>query len=312
MPTYTVAGGAIINGELMTANRTSEVLDVSDAGVVGLHFVAASATHVGSFAVQLSIDGSTWDPTSFRLSDGSSASSVAAANGSAVAELVTVDVGQARRLRVVYTFTSGTGTAYVYAIAKNLAALANISATLVAGDLQIGAVEIKDATTSARAVVGAASSAGSATVGLAVADGNLHDSLGAVGAAADPDGVLHGQLRSIAENTDTLPTALGPAVAASAMPVTPGGAATGTTTSVGDSATSVTLLSANANRRGASIFNDSSAILYVKLGATASVTSFVARLVQYATYEVLRDYTGIIDGIWASDAGGNARITEIE
>lgn len=81
-------------------------------------------------------------------------------------------------------------------------------------------------------------------------------------------------------------------------------------TSVASSASNVTLLASNANRRGATIFNDSSAILYVKLGATASTSSFTAKLIQDAYYEVPFGYTGIIDGIWAS-ATGNARITEI-
>jgi len=73
------------------------------------------------------------------------------------------------------------------------------SAVLEAGDVEIGAVEIKNATDDTRAVVGAASGVDSTTVSLAVADGNLHDSLGAVGAASDADGVVHGQLRYLAE-----------------------------------------------------------------------------------------------------------------
>lgn len=95
-----------------------------------------------------------------------------------------------------------------------------IPVTLTTGDLEIGAVEIKNATDDTRAVVGAASSAAGASLALYTADGNLHDSLGAVGAAADPDGVIHGQLRSIAENTDALPAALGSAADAASLPVT--------------------------------------------------------------------------------------------
>ena len=48
-----------------------------------------------------------------------------------------------------------------------------VPVTLVAGDLEIGAVEIKNATSDVRAVVQAASSAGTAVVGLATADGNI-------------------------------------------------------------------------------------------------------------------------------------------
>jgi hypothetical protein len=86
---------------------------------------------------------------------------------------------------------------------------------------------------------------------------------------------------------------------------------TGTTTQVLDTATSTTLLSSNANRLGATIQNDSSAVLFVKCGTTASSTDHTARLLQYAYYEVPFGYTGRIDGIWATDPNtGGARITE--
>ncbi len=87
-------------------------------------------------------------------------------------------------------------------------------------------------------------------------------------------------------------------------------AATGTPSNVAGSATSVTLLAANANRIGATIFNDSTADLFVKFGATASTTSFTVKMTQDAFFEVPANYTGIIDGIWAS-ATGAARVTEI-
>jgi hypothetical protein len=90
-------------------------------------------------------------------------------------------------------------------------------------------------------------------------------------------------------------------------------ASSATTTSVGDSATAVELLASNSSRIGWSITNDSTAVLYVKFGASASTTSYIARLVQYdrigqGPLDGL--YTGSITGIWASDAGGNARCTE--
>jgi hypothetical protein len=87
-------------------------------------------------------------------------------------------------------------------------------------------------------------------------------------------------------------------------------AATPAQSSVGGSATTVTLLASNANRLGATCYNDSSAILYLKLGATASATSFTVAMAASSYYEAPFGYTGIIDGIWAS-ATGNARITEL-
>lgn len=89
-------------------------------------------------------------------------------------------------------------------------------------------------------------------------------------------------------------------------------ATTATCTQIADSASSGQFLASTAGRLGASIQNTSSAVLYVKLGTTASVTDFSARLVQYSYYEVPYGYTGRIDGIWASDPGdGAAVITEL-
>jgi hypothetical protein len=81
-------------------------------------------------------------------------------------------------------------------------------------------------------------------------------------------------------------------------------------TNVAGSASSVTLLAANLSRTGATIFNDSTASLYVKFGSTASTTSFTVRLFTNDYYEVPAGYNGIITGIWAS-ASGAARITEL-
>ena len=84
----------------------------------------------------------------------------------------------------------------------------------------------------------------------------------------------------------------------------------GTLANVASSASSVTLLSANTARRGATIFNDSTQLLYVKFGTTASTTSFTIRMATLSYYEVPFGYTGRIDGIW-SVANGNARVTEV-
>lgn len=96
--------------------------------------------------------------------------------------------------------------------------------------------------------------------------------------------------------------------------VTPGvvGAATCTNANVAGSASSVTLIASNTSRKGFTIFNDSDAILYVKLGSTASTSSFNYRLTPYGILEAVGPtvYTGVIDGIWAS-ATGAARIGEL-
>jgi hypothetical protein len=88
--------------------------------------------------------------------------------------------------------------------------------------------------------------------------------------------------------------------------------ATGTQSIVADTASSTTILASNAARRGASVYNDSSAILYLLVGTgTASATVYTCRVYQFGYYEVPAGYTGIISGIWATDPGdGAARVTE--
>jgi hypothetical protein len=87
---------------------------------------------------------------------------------------------------------------------------------------------------------------------------------------------------------------------------------TATLSNVASSATNVTLLASNAARLGATIYNDSTQVLYVKFGTTASATSYVVQIAANGYYEVPGPavYTGRIDGIWAS-ANGNARVTEL-
>jgi hypothetical protein len=89
--------------------------------------------------------------------------------------------------------------------------------------------------------------------------------------------------------------------------------ATATLANVASSASSVTLQASNSSRKGLNIFNDSTAILYVKFGATASTSSYTVQIAAGGYYELPASpalYTGIVDGIWAS-ANGNARVTEL-
>jgi hypothetical protein len=86
-------------------------------------------------------------------------------------------------------------------------------------------------------------------------------------------------------------------------------AGTGITSTTAASTTSVTLKVANANRQGIRIYNDSSAILYLKFGTTASASDFTAKVYPEGYFED-NVYTGIIDSIW-SLAIGNARVTEL-
>jgi len=84
-----------------------------------------------------------------------------------------------------------------------------------------------------------------------------------------------------------------------------------TLANVSGSATSVTLFASNANAKGRMVFNDSTAALYLKFGATASTSSFTVQIAAGGHYEFPGPlYTGVVDGIWAA-ANGAARTTEV-
>lgn len=88
----------------------------------------------------------------------------------------------------------------------------------------------------------------------------------------------------------------------------PGAAAV---TSVNDTASSTTLLASNSARLGATFFNESTSTLYLKCGATASVSSYTVQIGPNGYWELPQPaYTGVIDGIWSADASGAVRITE--
>lgn len=82
-------------------------------------------------------------------------------------------------------------------------------------------------------------------------------------------------------------------------------------TSVASSTSSVTLLASNTARKGASIQNTSTAILYVLLssGTATATTSHSVQMASGTYYEIPFGYTGAITGIWAS-ANGQANMTE--
>ena len=65
-------------------------------------------------------------------------------------------------------------------------------------------------------------------------------------------------------------------------------------------------------RVGWSVFNDSTANLFVKFGVTASTSSFTVKIAPGGYYEMptTPTYQGQIDGIWDA-ANGNARVTEL-
>jgi hypothetical protein len=86
---------------------------------------------------------------------------------------------------------------------------------------------------------------------------------------------------------------------------------TSSVASVSASTSSASILASNSNRIGACFFNDSSYALFLKFGATASATSFTAKLEGGGFFTLPHPaYTGAIDGIW-DGATGAVRVTEL-
>ncbi len=89
-------------------------------------------------------------------------------------------------------------------------------------------------------------------------------------------------------------------------------ASTATLSNVTSAATSTSILSSNTSRRGFLVVNDANRPMYLKLGTTASTTSYTVLLVAGAFWEMpMPVYTGAITAIWGSDPTGSARITEL-
>jgi hypothetical protein len=86
--------------------------------------------------------------------------------------------------------------------------------------------------------------------------------------------------------------------------------ATNNSTSVMAATSNTVLLAPNGIRLGATVYNDSSALLYLKLGITATFSDFTIKLFPFCYYEVPFGYTGEIDAIW-NNANGFARVGEM-
>lgn len=78
---------------------------------------------------------------------------------------------------------------------------------------------------------------------------------------------------------------------------------TANATTVAASTTAVPLLTANENRKGATFWNSSTAILRIDFAATATNTAFAVEIGAGDYYELPFNYTGVISGIWASATG---------
>ncbi len=111
----------------------------------------------------------------------------------------------------------------------------------------------------------------------------------------------------LAKVTNANPSATDYALATRNIPIK---TTTGTTNSVASVIINTVLAASNAARNGLTVYNDSTANLYIKLGTIASTIDYTLKMEPYSYFELPYSYTGEIDGIWDA-VNGSARITEL-
>lgn len=313
------SGTQAISGTITAVQATASNLNVTAVASGNFNNASVSATGsavpaLGTFiggsdgtllkAVRVATDGTVRiDPTGTTTQPVSGTVTVTQATGSnlnaVVSGTITANIGTSGSLALDATLTGGTQRTKI-SDGTNNAALAN---TTPAGS-EYGVI-VRNIPSGTQTVTG------TVIVTQATA-GNLNTTanIGTTGGIA-LDATLTARLNTLGQKTSANSAPVVLASDQSAIPVKNESATTGTTTTVASSATTVTLLASNPSRKGATFFNDSTvAFLYLKLGATASLTSFTVKIAPSGYYEVPNNYTGIIDGIW-NTASGNARITQL-
>lgn len=88
-------------------------------------------------------------------------------------------------------------------------------------------------------------------------------------------------------------------------------AGVGSLSVVPDSGSSGTILPANGSRQSVVLHNASGAILYIRYGTPAALNAYTYKIPPRGHWEMPFRYTGVITGIWSSDDGGDAYVTEL-
>ncbi len=267
--------------------------------------VYISGTWVGTVQFEATTDGTTYYAVNAVPVISGTAVTSTTANG----QWIISSGGYANIQARVSAYTSGT---VVIALRTSIAASGvEVTSPLPTGANVIGALTANQSINSAQ-VNGVALSTGTGVMGTGVQR---------VAIASDNDALTVKQatgtnLHVVVDTTST--TAVTQATGTNLHAVIDSGSVTAvdstasstTIAQVASSATTTTLKALNASRKMLIIVNDSTQILYVKMGATASTTSYSFKLSAGETLELPRPmYTGVVDGIWAT-ANGNAYVTE--
>lgn len=82
-------------------------------------------------------------------------------------------------------------------------------------------------------------------------------------------------------------------------------------TSYAANASAITLFVANGKARGRTLYNDSTATLYVRFGPSVTSGNYTVQIGAGQYYEFPQPlYLGRVDGVWTSADGGAAKATE--
>jgi len=229
---------------------------------------------------------------------------------------VTANIGTSGSLALDATLTGGTQKAITRGGAKGSTTAADVTSTASGANHQTLDVAIYDASGNQITTFGGGTqftdgaARGTATGTLMMVD----DGTNIQSASGDSSGRLN-TLSRVTDGTNTAAVKAASTAAVATDPalvvaISPNNISTtsATLSNVSSSTSSVQLLASNAARKGAMLYNDSTSVLYIKLGTTASTTSFTVLLAARDYYEVPTWYTGRVDGIWQS-ANGSARVT---
>lgn len=297
-PNTVINAPLTLTGVISSSTNTSS-LTLSGRKSVGVIF--NTSAFVSGLIPQASIDGTYWtscywidvNPSSGNYGVPVASESFNIASGIVVSRAVVLPAGaQMFRLTTAGLFTSGSVTYTVTATNNPLPDFSFVSGfqkTTVSGTL----------------------TANLGTIGSAATESTLSSVNTKLPASLGQKTMTASLPVTLASNQSALSVTGDVNITNSQIVVEPRALSTTAVTSVAASASSVQLLAANTGRRRFSVYNDSTATLRLKLGTTASTTSYTVKLVPDAYYEsVIGDYTGRIDGIWES-ATGSARITEV-
>ena len=313
----TLTGGtqkAIVRGGAKGATSAADVTSTAEG-----------ADHQ-ALDVQIMHGGAAKDPTQVRALTASdivtAAQGTAAASSGAWPAKVT-DGTNVAAVKAASTAAVAADPALVVAISPNntpvLPSGAATSALQTTGNTSVGNIDTKTPTLGQKAM------AGSVLVVLAsdqsavpVADGGGSLTIDATALPLPTGASTETTLSAVSTK---LPATLGQKAMAASLAVTLASdqsviamrdapATAATVASVAAAVADTTLLAANASRMGASVFNASTAILYLNLGTGASAASYTVRMTPNAYYEIPFGYSGQINGYWAA-ANGAALVTQV-